>query len=71
MELEIIVLSEMSQTEKDKHCVFLNMNNRNAKTGSVWVWGRRWKERVKGGEYGQSTLYTRMKIEQWDLLKLF
>jgi hypothetical protein len=28
------------------------------------------KERVKEGEYGRSIMYSCMKMEQWDLLKL-
>jgi hypothetical protein len=40
------LLSEISQAEKDKYCMFsllcrresLKMNNRNVKTGSVWRW---------------------------------
>jgi hypothetical protein len=37
----------------------------------VLVEGEGWMERVKEGEYGWWTLYTCMKIEQWNWLKLF
>jgi hypothetical protein len=33
--------------------------------------GRVNREGEYGDEYGQRTLYPRMKIEQWNLLKLF
>jgi hypothetical protein len=35
------------------------------------VQGRGGEERVWEGEYGGNTVYTCMKMEKWDLLKLF
>jgi hypothetical protein len=30
-----------------------------------------YKERVKKGEYGRNIFYSCMKMEKWDMLKLF
>jgi hypothetical protein len=34
-----------------------------------FMWGGRWKESVEGGENGQKTLYTYMKIGNWNYFK--
>jgi hypothetical protein len=70
MELEITMLSEISQAQKDKYHVFVRMRHLDLKIhiirhdhkrgtvcggGDQWMGGGR-KERVVGGEYYRSTL---------------
>jgi hypothetical protein len=35
-----------------------------------WEWGGH-KERMREGKYAESTVYSYVKMEQWDMLKLF
>jgi hypothetical protein len=44
------------------------MNERN-EIGSVWEWVSVGGEGKRRGERGQSTLYTCIKTEQWNLLR--
>jgi hypothetical protein len=48
-------------------CLFVN-EGQEGKTRPIWglvpVEGGRHKDRVKGGNYGRSTMYSCMKIEQ-------
>jgi hypothetical protein len=37
--------------------------------GLVPVGGKRYKERVKEGKYGENIMYSCMKMEKWDLSK--
>jgi hypothetical protein len=45
------------------------------KTDPVWelapLWRGKIQERVKESEYGGNMMYSCLKIEKWDLLKLF
>jgi hypothetical protein len=72
-ELEIIMLSEIRLTKKDKYCIFFLMSRpkrkkgHKCKAGELFVWGRellgqgRVKEEGEGDD--QSTSYKCMKIE--------
>jgi hypothetical protein len=53
----------------------LKNGGQKGKTGSVWrlvaVGGGGYKERVEEGEYGGNVMYSCIKMEKRDLLKLF
>lgn len=57
---EIIILSKLSQSQKEKYCVF------SITCGAGFGMGKD-KELLR--EYAQSTLYTCMKINLWKSMK--
>jgi hypothetical protein len=79
IKLYTLIYIEMSQWNclynyhKQTKIPFLKNEGHKGKTGPAqgWVLVWKFKERIKKCEYGVSIMYKRMKIDQWELLKLF